>query len=393
MRTSTPMYVLGVTTFILVVAGCSGYAPMESSTASVRHAAWSARTVAAFGGARDLAETEAQTLSAAEAPAVDAARLERLVVYNAVLNLVVPNVEESLLRVREIIGELDGHLQQMTSRSITFKVPAARFHDGIDAVEKLGEVTSRDVKGTDVTEEMRDLRIRLDNAQQSRERLVKLLEMAEKVEDALKIEKELERLTETIELLKGKIRYLEHSVVFSTITVVLNSPLPQEEIAMEVPFPWVHTLAADLVSGTAGPRGWQLLWWRRVKFDLPQGYVKYYERNYLTRAMSGNGVYLRVKRHGNREKAETEFWAPLVRRMLLAGQAMAIREEKTLKLAEGTDAYMLLCSRQFGRKHYGYLIAVAARGRRVCVLEAWGPLEQMNQDKAKLEASVRSIRW
>jgi hypothetical protein len=51
-------------------------------------------------------------------------------------------------------------MQEMGPDFITIKVPADKFQDAIVACEKLGEVTSREIKGSDITEQMRDLRIR-----------------------------------------------------------------------------------------------------------------------------------------------------------------------------------------------------------------------------------------
>jgi len=149
-------------------------------------------------------EAEPEMLPEAESPEVDPARPERLVVYNAVANVVVQNISQSIAQLKSSVAAMGGYMQQMTSNSITLKVPVKRFMDALTEVEKLGEVTHKDIKGTDVTEQMRDLNIRLANAENVLGRLTKLLERADKVEDAIKIEKELERITETIELLKGK---------------------------------------------------------------------------------------------------------------------------------------------------------------------------------------------
>jgi len=73
--------------------------------------------------------------------------------------------------------------------------------------------------GEDVTEEYRDLEIRLDSAEKTRKRYLELLNKAEKVDEILKIERELERLNGEIDLLKGKINRLTHLAQYATITV------------------------------------------------------------------------------------------------------------------------------------------------------------------------------
>jgi hypothetical protein len=55
-------------------------------------------------------------------------------------------------------------------------------------------VKDKNIAGEDVTEEYRDLEIRLDSAEKTRQRYLELLNKAERVKEILKIEKELERL-------------------------------------------------------------------------------------------------------------------------------------------------------------------------------------------------------
>jgi len=332
------------------------------------------------------------------APRVDPARQQRVVIYSASLCLVVPDVRLAMESIRATASSLGGYLQSMSAREISVKVPADRFEEAIDAIEKLGEVTSREIRGSDVTEQMRDLRTRLSNAEQMRERLLALLEKSQKVEDALAVEKELGRVTEQIELLKGKIQYLEHNVAFSSIRVVLNSPVPKGELELKVnlPFAWPEELGSDLLRGYAGVPGIYHglfgLFPRRVKFDLPEGYVKYYERNYLTRAMSAEGVFLRVERRENYKNGTAEFWGPLIRRVLAERKSFSVISEEPVTGVKGRRARVIFCTRQIGAKHFGYLVAVAPEKKHVYLFEAWGPKEAFEADRGKLIEAVKSMR-
>jgi hypothetical protein len=86
----------------------------------------------------------------------------------------------------------------------------------------LGKVQSQSVSGQDVTDQYRDYQIRLENAEKSRDRYLELLAKAENVEAALQVERELERLNETIDLLKGRMNRMDHLEAFSTITVQIK---------------------------------------------------------------------------------------------------------------------------------------------------------------------------
>jgi hypothetical protein len=353
-------------------------------------------TLEADGGApgRSVAEAPDAPIHAAvvEHPKLDPERSQRLVVYNAVLRLVVERLADSLQQVKTMAEGMGGYMQEMSAASITVKVPANKFHEAVAAVEKLGEVVAKEIKGTDVTEQVRDLRIRFQNAEALRGRLLKLLEKSDKVEDALKVEQELARVTETIETMKGKLQYVESQVAFSTLTVYVNSPLPQRQVETEIPFAWVRELGGDLTRGTAGRTSEALPFWRGIKLSVPESYIKYYESDDETRAMSADEVMLRLRRHDNYKGGDLAFWTALVRRALVAQRAFALKDPSDLTLRTGVAARVLAGSKEIGGKPYGYLIAVIAREEHVYTFEAWGPQEKFATDRAKLDAAIRSLR-
>ncbi len=383
-----------VAAFLLVaaLAGCSGVHGAAGMDASAKAPSFIARIPVV--GRLDTAGKPPIPSSAVRPPEADPAATDRLMVYTADLTVLVDNVDAVRSQLQTLIESMGGYLQAMEGHVVTFKVPAPLLDDALAAIEATGEVTARTILGRDVTEEMRDLRIRLDNSEMVRQRLVDLLEKADNVEDALKVEKELERVTEQVELLKGKIQYLENKVAFSTVIVRLNSPVPDQGVETRLPFDWVYSLGEDLLRGRTGRTFTdQAFWWRRVKFDVPRDYVRYYERGYLTRAMSGNGVYLRVERQPNTDEAEGEFWATTVRGVLGSHQAIRVRDEEEVARKRGGPPVLCLWGeKQLGRKRFGYVIGLLARPRHVVVFEAWGPADAFERDRPKLKASMASIR-
>src|SRR6185503_21258264 len=83
----------------------------------------------------------------------------RLITYDATLRLVVQDLPGTLTALQEMAAALQGYMQTMTGESIILRIPAARLQDALEQVEALGSVTSREIKGSDVTEEMLDLEI------------------------------------------------------------------------------------------------------------------------------------------------------------------------------------------------------------------------------------------
>ena len=172
-------------------------------------------------------------------------------IYNAEISLAVFRVEEQIEEIEKKIGEWGGYLVSMDTAQVTFRVPAEKFDEAIDEIAKLGDVTYKNVSGTDVTEEFLDLQIRLANAIAMRDRFVELLAQAKTVDDSLKVEHELDRITEEIELMKGRLKYLSEAAMYSKITVYFSvkkkakKPLPP----LYAPFQWIQDIGLDTLFG------------------------------------------------------------------------------------------------------------------------------------------------
>jgi hypothetical protein len=167
-----------------------------------------------------------------------------LLVYTAELTMAVFEVEKVQEGIIAIAHEVGGYLAHRSGHVVVVRVPASKFQLAVDRMEEAGDVLGRDVRAQDVTEQFRDIEIRLRNAEVMRSRLEKLLERANTVEEALRIEQELQRLTETIETLKGKLRLLRDQLAFSTITIRFQ-PKATEGVTPDtfrLPFEWLDRL-------------------------------------------------------------------------------------------------------------------------------------------------------
>jgi hypothetical protein len=347
---------------------------------------------------------------APSAPAADAAKPEalvattrpdavaRIIIYSATLRLVVPNVAQTMSAIRRSAEAIGGYLAQMDDQSITVRVPAARFNDALGACEGQGEVTGRIIKGQDITEEMHDLNLRLEAAEQVRKRLGDLVAKSEKMKDTLEIEKELERVIENIELLKGKVRFYSSQAAYATIRVELNSPLPQKQMVAQIPFPWVRQLGDGMVSGAAAEHPDTSRWRSRaVRFTLPRAYIRYYERENTCEAMSADGVLIKLQRQENYSGpsgnggGELAFWGGLCRRALVENRAVAITREADTTLHNKLPVHLITGTKEVAGQRQGYLLAIVATESYVHVFEAWGPQEAFTRDCQALEEAVRTM--
>jgi hypothetical protein len=317
---------------------------------------------------------------------------ERQVIYSAALRLVVVSARETFSSIQVIAKDAGGHLQESDARSITIRVPAETFERVIARISALGELADSSIRASDVTEEMLDLGIRLDNARKARERLLEHLAKSDKVEDTLKIELELTRVTGEIERLEGRLRFMQSQIAMSTIRVELNTTAPERAGSgngLELPFEWIGRLGDGLLAGTvqAMPKK-PRLFSGGPRFDPPAEFVRYFGSGNLVEAMSADDLRLKVQEQENFDEGALAFWSQLARRSLVQSRGVAIAEEQDL----GEDRMLIRGTREVAGQPFGYLLVLARTKRSVYTFEAWGPKGAFDRRVTDLVESAKSLR-
>ena len=120
-------------------------------------------------------------------------------------------------------SDSDGNL---TSGRITIRMPHAQYNSALEKVKDMGIVKSISISGQDVTQEYVDLESRLRNLEAQEEVLLVLMGESKNVEESLWVQRELSLVQGEVEVLKGRMNYLDNMVSFSTIDVFLFEPEP-----------------------------------------------------------------------------------------------------------------------------------------------------------------------
>lgn len=165
----------------------------------------------------------------------NAAQVERLVIQNADLSVVVSDVELRMDEISEMAVDMGGFVvssnlyQGYTSdytpvpeASLTIRVPAERLDEALELIKKDAvEVQSENRSGTDVTAEYVDLKSRLKTYEAAEKELTELMENSQNAEEVVNIFNQLMYYREQIELVKGQIKYYEEAAALSAISVRL----------------------------------------------------------------------------------------------------------------------------------------------------------------------------
>lgn len=176
---------------------------------------------------------------------------DRLLIYSADATIRVGNPEESVTLAKQIAEDAGGYMQSMTSTGITIRVPAKKFFDVMAKLEQMGQVLHKNVHAQDVTDQYVDLKLRLKNAENLHARLEAILAKAEKIEDVLKIEKELSKAREEIERIKGVLQSLDKRISLSTINLSFQkvAETPDAKPLAKAPFAWMNRMSVENVLG------------------------------------------------------------------------------------------------------------------------------------------------
>jgi hypothetical protein len=294
-RFSTVARPVGASALVLLVlalASC-GSGETKSGGGGVSTGREPAGVESPAGSGEDLAQSSEGATGITE----DTAALGdfgRKVVKTADLGLRSEEVRQSAAQAQQLAASVGGTVlssqvygsDDSVTADLVLSVPSEEFERVLNELRNLGEkVTTDSISGQDVTEEYVDLESRERNLRATEESLLRLYDKAENVEEALSIQRELTTVRGEIELVQGRIKYLDQRSAYSQITLNIQPitgpppPRPTWNPGDVVERAWDASLSVLLVMATAIISavvfGWWLapvivgglLWWRRRNRD------------------------------------------------------------------------------------------------------------------------------
>ena len=162
----------------------------------------------------------------------------RVIIYNARFEIEADDPEKTSKEISSISSVYEGYIVSAGNRRVVFRVPSDKFESAIKDLEKIKDVTSKNIYSEDVTDTYRDTELRLDNKIKARDRYLDLLKKAENVTAAVSVERELERLNGEIESMKGKLKQLSHLASYSTITISIEEKTKPGPIGYILMYAW-----------------------------------------------------------------------------------------------------------------------------------------------------------
>lgn len=155
----------------------------------------------------------------------------RMIIHQASLSVNVKELDKAQANIEQKVAHYGGYIvesnvykedEQTSSGKMVVRIPEKHFEKFLaDAEGQVAKVLERNVTGQDVTEQYVDLQSRVKSKRAVEERLLAFMSKAQKTEDLLKISADLAKVQEEIEVMVGKMKYLENQTSFSTVELLM----------------------------------------------------------------------------------------------------------------------------------------------------------------------------
>lgn len=156
----------------------------------------------------------------------------RKIIYSANLTVETKEYDKSIASLDALCTELGAWCESTNSYGTaehgnrtsyyTLRIPVENYKEFLSRQNTLGVIISSSENNRDVTEQYTDTEARLQSATLREERVLKILENADRLDDVLALERELADIRYEIESLTGSLRKYDSLVSYSTVSISIN---------------------------------------------------------------------------------------------------------------------------------------------------------------------------
>jgi len=169
------------------------------------------------------------------------AALDRKIIRNADLTMEVASTTDTQQKIVSIAEAHGGFVvtseakqrdtQEPAQRTLDIKlvvrIPENQFGVALDQIRALANnLPEAKITGQDVTEEFIDLEARIKTQKALETQFLQIMKQANKIADALEVQRQIAEVRAEIEKLEGRKHFLENRSSLSTITINLITPKP-----------------------------------------------------------------------------------------------------------------------------------------------------------------------
>jgi hypothetical protein len=134
------------------------------------------------------------------------------------------------LKLNEFKGYVFSSNYALNSLSLQLKIPNDKFDDFMNITGTFGKISSKSINVEDVTLQFYDLENRIKNKRIQQQRLQKYLSSAVSIDDLIKVEAELNRVTDEVESIEGQFKNMSNLISYSTLNLNFYVPGLNENV-------------------------------------------------------------------------------------------------------------------------------------------------------------------
>ncbi len=245
----------------LFLLGCGGSSGSKNGSANAPQAAAPSSAPAAaedYGGGSDgfnsyysFGESDAEAPAPEPEEGSDSSLPQfvmpdtRKIIRHVSMDLETREFANALQSIQQTVADAGGYIESQNQdgyslgsrsryqeryASIQARIPSARLDEAVRSVGGFCNVLSQSEKMDDITESYFDSQARLTSLKIQEERLLAILEKADKLEDVITLENALSEVRYEIESLTASLRRMDSQVAYSYLNISLREVVEYQEI-------------------------------------------------------------------------------------------------------------------------------------------------------------------
>lgn len=172
-----------------------------------------------------------------------AIKIERKLIKEGSIAFEVNNLQQFKQELFQKVNEAEAYIssdnennsEYELSNTLVIRVPAPKFDNFVQNITQgVNKIDYKNITIKDVTEEFLDIETRLKTKKELEKKYLELLNKANSVKDILDVEHQIGNLRTEIESIEGRLKFLENTLAYSTLTLRMYQTLsPKNEFGAQ----------------------------------------------------------------------------------------------------------------------------------------------------------------
>ncbi len=227
------MLCLGLVASLFVI-GCGTSSIYKDEGSVVKSTSTSQNQSAKESDSVGTSKSESAAPTSSQVDLSSGSEVERKAIIDGTISIKVQDSQQISQDIAKLAGDYGGYVvSSYLSKSgdyfngqVIIKVPQDKLQEVSDKIIAMGELMDKRQTSKDVTEEYYDSEARLKVLKEKEARLTSFMAQATTISDLISIEREIAENRSQIEVLQGRMNYLNNATTYSQLTVSLTQAVP-----------------------------------------------------------------------------------------------------------------------------------------------------------------------